>query len=235
MKHCIGFIRVSFVAIAAFCGVIQAQITAPQLLSLAEAGMTDSVKQILPDLLQQKPVNPEYLFVDAVLTEQAGTAFNKFSAIVNEYPKSRYADAALYRIHQYYYALGSYKKADSVLTLLKKTYPSSPYIAYGASRTDSVVNPVQVEQVAGKKIPPAGAWQVQAGAFVKKENAEALKKRLAAGGLTFIIKEKDAAGAVLYIVTTATVSEENAKAIAEKLESNYKMTARVLKSNTEQE
>ncbi|MBI2419477.1 MAG: SPOR domain-containing protein [Ignavibacteriales bacterium] len=233
-----------------------AQLSASQLLTLAESGKADSVKSILPKLLENYPDNAEYLFVDAVITEDGNAAFTKFSSIVKNHPASKYADAAQYRIYQYYFALGAYKKADSTQAVLKKNYPKSPYVPYAngtmemaekkevTAETQAEIKPSgkpegkpleknKVKQVAVKPEPAKAAWLVQAGAFIQKANAEALKKQLSQTGLTFLIKEKQAAGATLFVVSSAANSEENARAIAVKLDTEFKIKARVIRNEAE--
>ena len=53
--------------------------------------------------------------------------------LIDKFPKSTYADAALYRIYSYYFALGLYNTADKNLNKLKKDYPESPYIKMAAA------------------------------------------------------------------------------------------------------
>lgn len=237
-----------------------AQLSASQLLTLAESGKSDSVRSILPELLERYPENAEYLFVDAVITEDGNAAFTKFGSIVQNHPASKYADAAQYRIYQYYFALGAYKKADSTQAVLKKNYPKSPYVPYANGtmemaekkeltvETQAELKPSgkfegksegkpmakgKVKQVAVKPEPAKAAWLVQAGAFIQKDNAEALKKQLSQTGLTFLIKEKQAAGATLFVVSSAANSEENARALAVKLDTEFKIKARVIRNEAE--
>ncbi|MBI5726237.1 MAG: SPOR domain-containing protein [Ignavibacteriales bacterium] len=243
-----------------FYADVHAQMPASQLLTLAESGKADSVKSILQGLLRSYPDNAEYLFVDAVITEDGNAAFTKFGSIVKNYPASKYADAAQYRIYQYYFALGAYKKADSTQAVLKKNYPKSPYVPYANGTVEmaekkelTVDTPAEigpsgkfgskpegkpmgknkVKQIAVKPEPAKAAWLVQAGAFIQKGNAEALKKQLSQTGLTFRIKEKQAAGATLFVVSSAANSEENARAIAVKLDTEFKIKARVIRNEAE--
>ena len=51
-----------------------------------------------------------------------------FSNVVNNYPQSKYADAAAFRIYSYYFACEMFPEAATWLRKLKKDYPASPYI-----------------------------------------------------------------------------------------------------------
>jgi cell division protein FtsN len=50
-----------------------------------------------------------------------------YQSIVDNFPKSEYADDALYHMYQYYYALGLYRTAELKMEQLKKDYPDSPF------------------------------------------------------------------------------------------------------------
>jgi outer membrane protein assembly factor BamD (BamD/ComL family) len=72
--------------------------------------------------------DPSVMFLDAVLKENGQEAVAIYQDIVDNHPESKYADAALYRIFSYYYALGLYETAQEKLKQLKESYPTSPYI-----------------------------------------------------------------------------------------------------------
>ena len=64
-----------------------------------------------------------------VIKSYNGTeAMKDYQSIVDNFPKSEWADDALYAIYQYYYSLGLYKTADLKFQQLKKEYPASPYL-----------------------------------------------------------------------------------------------------------
>ncbi len=74
-----------------------------------ENGGINSVIAALPKLNKDYPKSSSILFLDAVVTNDGQSAVDKYSYMVKKYPKSKYADAALYRIYSYYYAAGLYK------------------------------------------------------------------------------------------------------------------------------
>ncbi len=75
-------------------------------LKLIEGGARDSVMQILPELKKTSPNDPSVLFLEAVLTENGQDAVPIYNRILNDFPKSKYADASIYRLYSYYYSLG---------------------------------------------------------------------------------------------------------------------------------
>ena len=93
-----------------------------------ENGNVDDVKNEIPDLKEKYPNSPSIMFLDGVLTENGQKAVLIYQNIVDKYPDSKYADAALYRIYSYYYALGLYEAAKEKLNQLVSKYPDSPYI-----------------------------------------------------------------------------------------------------------
>ena len=97
-------------------------------LKAIENGNIGQAKDALVDLKEKKSDDPSVMFLDAVLKENGQEAVVIYQNIVDNYPKSKYADAALYRIFSYYYALGLYDTAREKLKLLKEAYPESPYI-----------------------------------------------------------------------------------------------------------
>ncbi|MFZ0454819.1 MAG: tetratricopeptide repeat protein, partial [Ignavibacteriaceae bacterium] len=93
-----------------------------------ESGNKKGVEERLPSLISKNPNSPSVLFLEGVLTKDGDKALVTYSKILDKYPKSKYADAALYRIFSYYYAAGEYYNAKKCLEDLKKDYPISPYI-----------------------------------------------------------------------------------------------------------
>ena len=99
----------------------------PQLKKI-ESGKYEEAKEDLLELKKLYPNHPDIIFLDAVLTEDGEVSKNYYELIYNNFPKSKFADASLYRIFSYYYALGIYKKAESFRQTLVSEYPGSPYI-----------------------------------------------------------------------------------------------------------
>lgn len=98
------------------------------LLKKIESGNIEEVKSKLESLKSENPNSGDVLFLDAVLTSDGESALSKYQKHFNSFPESKFADASLYRVFSYYYALGSYNKANELLDKLKTKYPNSPYI-----------------------------------------------------------------------------------------------------------
>jgi len=199
-----------------------------------ENGQADEVKLELTSLKIENPGSPHIMFLEGVLTENGQKAVLIYQAIVDDYPGSRYADAALYRIYTYYYALGLYESAEKKLGELNKNYPESPYIKI-AEQNQLPVNP-EITREDDKNDITASAeedrsgnkYTVQAGAFSVKENAEALRLEFEKSGLFSEIKVKLVAGTTFHIVYVGKfVSENEAEDFLKTINDRFKLTGRV--------
>ncbi len=97
-------------------------------LDLIKEGNIGQARAELPSLLERYPQNPGVLYLQGVLTIDGGEAVRTFQNLVDNFPKSEWADDALFKVYQYYYALGLYKTADQKLEKLRGDYPQSPYL-----------------------------------------------------------------------------------------------------------
>lgn len=199
-----------------------------------ENGKAQEVKLELPGLKIENPGSPDIMFLEGVLTENGQKAVLIYQAIVDEYPGSRYADAALYRIYTYYYALGLYESAEKKLGELNNNYPESPYIKI-AEQNQLPVNP-EITREDDKNDVTGSAeedhsdnkFTVQAGAFSVKENAEALRLQFEKSGLFSEIKVKLVAGTTFHIVYVGNfVSEDEAEDFLKTINNKFKLTGRV--------
>ena len=155
-------------------------------LELIEKGQADVVRAELPTLMTNFQNHPGVLYLQGVLTTDGAEAAKIFQSVVDNFPKSEWADDALFKLYQYYYSVGLYKTADQKLEQLKRDYPYSTYA------TDQKV----VEEP--KVVPPAetpakvatpttskkstALYTVQAGTFRELQNAEELKTRFERDG-----------------------------------------------------
>jgi tetratricopeptide (TPR) repeat protein len=170
-------------------------------LKLIESGQKDSVQKLLPDLQKSYPEDPSILYLVGVLTENGQDAVPIFNRIIADFPKSKYADAAEYRLYSYYYSLGLYKTASVFLDKLKKNYPNSPYIKIAGKdvpaedeETTSLSNTVPKDTSGNFK------YTIQAGAFSEDSNAVELKKRFENSGYYSLIKKKTVGGSDFSVV-----------------------------------
>jgi cell division septation protein DedD len=165
----------------------------------------------MPALLSKYPNHPGVLFVQGRITANGAEAVKIYQSIVDNFPKSEWADDALYKVYQFWYSIGLYRTADLKLQQLKRDYPSSPFLQTAAvrdtvkasappAREDSGAvlvtpgQPVQTESAA------AGQFALQVGAFSTQANAERQKSQLEAEGLDVDVVNKVKDGRSLFIV-----------------------------------
>lgn len=195
-----------------------------------ESGDKSDVEMILPELKSKYPNNPSVMFLDGVLTTNGQDAVTIYSKIVNSYPSSKYADASLYRIYSYYYALGLYDAAKNHLNKLKKEYPQSPYIKIADKNIPSE-DEITVADKKPVEVPETDYnFTIQAGAFSKLLNAQALQKDFADSGFKTRVKEKNVGGTVFHIVYVGNfLSEDEAKNFLQVINKEYKLDGRIVR------
>ncbi|MCO6474332.1 MAG: SPOR domain-containing protein [Melioribacteraceae bacterium] len=200
-------------------------------LKMIEEGKIDEAQESLASLLSSSPNDPSVIFLDGVLTEEGESALEKFEAVYNNFPSSRYADAALYRIFSFYYALGIYNRAEDYLDKLKSEYPKSPYIK-AADRTipdedASIITDTKptIEQT----VKQSGNFTVQAGAFLNMNNAQKLQENLQSSGYLVEIFPKEVGGSILNVVTVGRFENpEEAQSLIQYLKSTYDLNGRII-------
>jgi hypothetical protein len=198
-----------------------------------ENGNADEVKLELTSLKLENPDSPNIMFLEGVLTENGQKAVLLYQSIVDEYPESKYADAALYRIYTYYYAFGLYESAEKKLGDLNNNYPESPYIKI-AEQNQLPVNPEisREENVIGKSKDDAdqleNKFTIQAGAFSVKENAEKLRVEFEKSGLYSEVKIKLVGGTTFHIVYVGKfITENDAEVFLKTINDKFELTGRV--------
>lgn len=159
-----------------------------QYISAIEAGQADRVREEIPSLLARHPNNPAILYLQGLATADGAEAVRMFQSVFDNFPKSEWADDALYRVYQFYYAIGLYRTAEIKLNQLKEVYPNSKYVtgtdavetkhlaeetktptvAESATRDSGLMNmPDAVQQAAHA----AGSFALQVGAYTVQVNA----------------------------------------------------------------
>jgi tetratricopeptide (TPR) repeat protein len=227
--------------LALLFSVLSINITAQDLnivpyLQQIENGKADEVRNELIGLKESNPNDPSVMFLEGVLTENGQKAVVIYQQVVDEYPESKYADAALYRIYSYYYALGLYESATEKLNKLIADYPKSPYIKI-AKQNQLPVNP-EITQEDETKIPQrkseyvTGAdykFTIQAGAFSNKENAESLQLKFEKSGIFSEIKDKLVAGTTFHVVYVGKfVTEIDAENFLSTINDKFELSGRVI-------
>jgi tetratricopeptide (TPR) repeat protein len=150
-------------------------------LELIEKGQSDVVRTELPTLMTNFQNHPGVLYLQGVLTTDGNEATKIYQSIVDNFPRSEWADDALFKLYQYYYSIGLYKTADQKLEQLKRDYPYSTY-ATNQKVAEETKTPAPIETPTPVSRPGKGAkstivYTVQAGTFSVLQNAEELRSR----------------------------------------------------------
>ena len=153
-------------------------------LSKVKGGQADEVREELPSLLAKYPNNPSILYLQGLVTANGAEAVRIYQSIVDNFPKSQWADDALYKVYQFYYALGLYRTAEIKMNQLKKEYPESEYVKGTSVKetpdlTDETGPPLSEPSTSDSEEPQAGVVQgqfaLQVGAYSIQINAEKQK------------------------------------------------------------
>ena len=194
-----------------------------------EQGKSEEVKTHLTDLKKDYPNSSNVMFLEGVLMENAQDAIVIYQEILSKYPKSAFADAALYRIYSYYFALGLYNTADKYLTKLKTDYPESSYIKMASLNKSEDNNEPQNIQ-SSDDIPEQNyRYTVQAGAFTNSSNASKLNEEFIAAGMKSNMKQKNVGGTIFNVVYVGEfVSRDKAEEFLQLLNSRFSLTGRVV-------
>jgi tetratricopeptide (TPR) repeat protein len=145
-------------------------------LEMIEQGQAEQVRAELPTLLANYQNNPGVMYLQGVLTTDGSDAAKIFQSIVDNFPKSEWADDALYKLYQYYYSIGLYKTADQKLAQLKQEYPYSAYAVEQSPTTkETVVDSADIVKPKSTVPKFSTGFTVQVGAFSTLQRAEELK------------------------------------------------------------
>ncbi len=149
-------------------------------LEMIERGQTEAVRAELPTLMTNFQNHPGVLYLQGILTSDGTEASKIYQSIIDNFPKSEWADDALYKLYQYYYSVGLYKTGDQKLQQLRQEYPFSTYAV--AAQQEEPAKPKQEEAPAQVKSPNPiqkypTSFTVQVGAFSTLQNAEELRAR----------------------------------------------------------
>jgi tetratricopeptide (TPR) repeat protein len=195
-----------------------------------EQGKSSEVKLKLPELKKDYPNSSNVMFLDGVLTENAQDAIEIYQKILDKYPKSAFADAALYRIYSYYFALGLYNSADKYLTKLKTDYPQSPYIKMASiNKPEEETAETQSIKSSDDSNDEVAKYTIQAGAFTNSDNAKKLNRDFINAGMKSFIKEKNIGGTVFSVVYVGKfASRSNAENFLQIINSQFKISGRVV-------
>lgn len=226
-------IKLLILAVIILLSVSAQEANIVEYLKAIEDGEVNTAITGLTELKKTNPNDPSVIFLDAVLTEDGESALTKYQTIYEQYPQSNYADAALYRVFSYYYSLGVYNRAESLLTKLKTEYPNSPYIR-AADRTipdelttaaETTPSPTPQPTVTNEKYN----FTIQAGAFLNIENAKSLLNEIKKDGYPVELGTKSVGGSLLNVVTFGHLqTESEAEQLLSYLKNKFDLNGRVI-------
>jgi len=207
-------------------------------LKAIENGNIAEAKEALTDLKIKYPNDPSVMFLDGVLKENGQEALVIYQKIVDVYPNSKYADASLYRIFSYYYALGLYDTAREKLVQLKSAYPNSPYIQVADqnlsllnSSENEVAKPknVESESTKDKTTEDNSKYTIQAGAFTNIDNAKKLMSDFENAGIYTYLSNKVVGGTNFHVVYAGRFEKlEDAESFLQVLSTQYKVNGSIV-------
>ena len=207
-----------------------------------ENGQSEQAKSALPDLMGKYPNNPGVVYLQGKLTPNGIEAAKMYQSIVDNFPKSEWADDALFALYRYYYALGLYKTADLKLQQLRREYPGSPY-ATGKQAREVPYLQDEVVKLPTKEVAPAETtrqsvpevqpvpepYTLQVGAYSTLKNAEKQKTFFEDLGVNVEITNKVRGGRSLYLVWAGSfTSSDEAKAFGRQVRQKYKIDSIVV-------
>jgi cell division septation protein DedD len=185
-----------------------------KIVRMIDRGDIENAKTESSNLITAYPNEPGVLYLQGRLASDGVEAVKFYQTILNNFPKSQWADDALYHSYQYYYALGLYRTANLKLNQLKKEYPSSPYLSAQIPEELKVIKeeekPVNIPPVVAEEktiTPPTvdrpkleQSYTIQVGAFSTLKNAEKQKHFFEDWGYQVEITNKVRSGKSLYLV-----------------------------------
>lgn len=213
-------------------------------LELIHAGKAEQVRAELPTLLRQYPNDPGVMYIDASVTTNGDQAVKKYQSIVDQYPQSEWADDALYKVYQYYYAVGLYKTADAKMSLLNERYPESIY-AKREAKPEEMISPSVVEKQETKTEQPAtlpkeepatapataGQYTVQVAVFSQESTSVREAERYSAVvGTTAVVFPKQSGGRTVYAIGfEGFATEQTARDFGAALKSKFNIESFIVK------
>jgi septal ring-binding cell division protein DamX len=196
---------------------------------MIQNGQTEQVRQELPTLLSRYPNDPGVLYIQGMATSDGAEAVRIYQSIVDNFPKSEWADDALYKVYQFYYAIGLYRTAEMKLKQLRTDYPDSKLLAQSSAvetrrlaeenqpvATDTATPDTEQQRSVATlpKVEPQAQFTLQVGAYTAQVNAEKQKLFFEDLGLPVEVINKVKQNRSLYIVLVgnyATYDEAKAR------------------------
>lgn len=211
-----------FIAFVVFClpsaALSQEADSARYYIDRLDSGHVAEVLEALPRLTEVSGDTASLTYLRARTESRGIEALKLYQSIVDKFPRSEWADDALYRIHQYYVSMGLHRTASAKLDLLGELYPDSPYLTVAAQGVEKHEPAPPSESTAESRTEPAtgaankGKFTIQTGAFSTMKNAEKQKRFFEERGYTVEIFSRIGDSRTLYLVWVGKfVDEESAK------------------------
>jgi len=199
-------------------------------LELIEKGQSEQVKGELQALLTNYQNNPGVMYLQGVLTTDGTEAVKIYQSIVDNFPKSEWADDALYKLYQYYYSIGLYKTADQKLAQLKLDYPFSAYaVEQTTMPKEEAVEMPAVVKPKGTIQKFSTSFTIQVGAFSTLSRAEELKNFFEGNGYSSNIFTMVSNGKKLHKVWVGEFqNQEEAKRFALEIKRKFSLESIVV-------
>jgi cell division septation protein DedD len=219
-------------------------------LAMIDQSNTEKALAESADLIASNPHDPGILFLQGRLSSDGTEALRYYQSVLDNFPKSQWADDALYQTYQYYYAIGLYRTANLKLDQLKKQYPDSPYLNMKTAvqtpvekKDEEVPKNIPVTAEIPKPVLPqtptpqtpslptattetkptvVSNYAIQVGAFSTLKNAEQQKIYFEQLGYHVEISNKARSGRSLFLVWVGTYSKaEEAVTVSFEIKKKY--------------
>lgn len=208
-----------------------------------EQGGVSTVQAAMPDLMTQYQNTPELTYLQARLEPDGLEAVKSYRELLENFPKSDFADDALYHLYLYDYATGLYQSADADMARLRVEYPQSGTLATanevviprdetGRPGPDAVVQTTRNTAPAGPTpaaISTPGGFVLQVGAFSTSLNAQKQKAFFEKLGYPVEISGKVVENKNLFLVWVGNYrSADDAKRDGVKIKNRCKIASMVI-------
>lgn len=202
--------------------------------AMIESGEGEPVRAELPELLEKYPNNPGVQYLQGLLTREGAEAVRIYQSIVDNHAKSEWADDALYRVYQFYQAIGLYRTAELKFNQLKRDYPKSRYLTGtpGPAPVAEEQAPSQPDRpmpLPPKTQPARGQFTLQVGAYSTQVNADKQKLFFEDLGYPVEVINRVRGGRSLYTVNVGDFATyDEAKAKSAELKQKYNVDSFVV-------
>ncbi len=197
-------------------------------------GNAEAILKELPELEKKYSDNPGIKYLRGILTVDAVKAVQSYEQVANQFRESEWADDALYRIYEYNYAIGMYKKSDELFETLKKRYPQSEYLNIPKKQIAPEPQKIVLNNEVDNSPKPEknytiektfSPFAVQVGAFVNEANAKLKADFFQKLGKQTSIQKKETTTILFQVLIEGFETEKSARNYIAELKQKYQITA----------